>query len=75
MLAPWVLDVPHIGMVEIRSPGPYTARPAKDGVAEWPAWYVAGPDGRRNVVSFGKGAVLCDRLAAETVAGYANAQR
>mgnify|MGYP003382067537 CR=1 FL=1 len=72
MLNPWLLSVPNVGIVEIRSPGPYIARPAKDGDDDWPFWYVAGPDGRRNVVGFGRGAVLCTREVAEAVVYAAN---
>lgn len=72
MADPWMLSVEGIGVVEIRSPGPYTARPVRDGDRDWPFWYVAGPDGQRNVVGFGKGAVLCLRSVAEAVATAAN---
>jgi hypothetical protein len=54
--------------------GPYTARPACDGDDNWPFWYVAGPDGRRNVLSFpGCGAVLTKRHIAKAIAEAANA--
>ena len=72
MTNPWMLDVDGVGVVEIRSTGPYIARPAKDGDDEWPFWYVAGPDNRRNVACFGNGAVMCSRDTAELVASVAN---
>lgn len=54
----------------LRGDGPYIARPAKDGDGNWPFWYVAGPDGRRNVLHFpGRGgAVLTLRAVAEAIA-------
>jgi hypothetical protein len=72
MSAPWMLDVDDVGIVEVRSSGPYVARSASDNDPDWPFWYIAGPDGRRNVVSFGRGAVLCCRKVAEAVADAAN---
>lgn len=72
MANPWMLDVTDVGTVEIRSPGPYFARSANDSTDDWPFWYVTGPDRRRNVVGFGKGAVLCSRTTAEAVAAAAN---
>lgn len=59
---------------KLRGPGPYTARPAKDGDETWPFWYVAGPDGRTNVLHFegGGGAVLTSREIAEAIARKGN---
>ncbi len=61
----------------VRGNGPFIARPAKDDTPDWPAWYVAGPDARLNVLSFpGKGgAVLTDRATAEAVAEKFNKQQ
>ena len=58
----------------LRGPGPYVARPAKDGDEAWPFWYVAGPDGRKNVLWFegGGGAVLTTREIAEAIANKFN---
>ena len=72
MSAPWMLDVAGVGIVEIRSSGPYIASSASDNDPDWPFWYIAGPDGRRNVVSFGRGAVLCSCDVAQAVANAAN---
>lgn len=47
--------------------GPYVARPAKDGDDGWPYWYIAGPDGRRNVLTFPGGAVLTDKETAMAI--------
>ncbi len=57
----------------LRSEGPYVARPAKDGDDAWPYWYVAGPDGRRNILFFPDqpGAVLTDRATAEAIVALA----
>ena len=46
--------------------GPYTARSASDKTDDWPYWYVAGPDGRRNVLYFPDkpGAVFTDKETA-----------
>ena len=71
MAAPWMLDVHGVGAVEIRSPGPWIARAAKDGDDSWPVWYVAGPDGQRNVCCFGHGRVFCSREAAEAIVAAA----
>jgi hypothetical protein len=59
---------------KLRGPGPYIARPAKDGDETWPFWYVAGPDGRANVLTFPGhgGAVLTERAIAEVVASKWN---
>jgi hypothetical protein len=32
-------------------PGPYIARSASDKTDDWPAWYVAGPDGIQNYLT------------------------
>ena len=57
-----------VSAAKLKGEGPYTARPAKDGDDDWPFWYVAGPDGRRNVLHFPGGAVLTFRPIAEAVA-------
>lgn len=59
----------------LRSPGPYTARPAKDGDETWPFWYVTN-DGRTNVLTFpgNGGAVLTSRNVAEAVATKFNSK-
>lgn len=61
-------------VAELRGAGPYTARSAADGRDDWPYWYVAGSDGRRNVMAFPDkpGAVLTDRATAEAIAAKAN---
>ena len=74
MMQPAVIIVAGVP-VEVRSDGPYVARPAKDDTPDWPYWYVAGPDGRRNVCEFGGGYVLCIRQFAEEVAAVANATK
>jgi hypothetical protein len=58
----------------LKGDGPYLARPAKDDAPEWPHWYVAGSDGRLNVLTFPDkpGAVLTDRETAEAIAHAAN---
>lgn len=60
---------------ELTAPGPYAARPAKDGDESWPLWYVAN-DGRRNVLRFpgSGGAVLTSRDIAERIAASENAK-
>ena len=62
---------------ELSGPGPYLARSADDENPKWPSWYVAGPDGRRNIMLFpGRGgAILTSREVAEEIASKANAAR
>ena len=69
MMKPWIIGINGIA-VEIRSDGPFSAKPASDVPDCY--WYVAGPDGRRNVAAFPGGAVLCSRELAERVAEAAN---
>lgn len=53
----------------LKGEGPYLARPEKDNCPDWPYWYVAGPDGRRNVLFFPDcpGVVLTLRETAEAI--------
>lgn len=63
-----------VDAAELSGPKPYLARPAANNVEDWPFWYVAGPDGRRNVLRFPGcgGAVLTSREAAEEIARRGN---
>lgn len=60
----------------LAGPGPYTARSASDNTDDCPFWYVAGPDGRRNVLRFPDmpGRTLTARSLAETIAAAANSE-
>jgi len=58
--------------------GPYAALSASDNTDEWPFWYVAGPDGRRNVLEFDapfRGAVFAPREMAKAIAHKFNEGR
>jgi hypothetical protein len=56
------------------SPGPYTARSASDTTDDWPLWYVVGPDGRYNGMSFPDqpGAKFTDKDSAKAIADALN---
>lgn len=56
------------------APGPYIARSASDRTDDWFFWYVAGPDGKRNVLSGPEGSVLTDRETAIALAARWNGQ-
>ena len=62
------------GSARLRGPGPYKARSASDNTDDWPFWYVAGPDGRLNVLGFTdkSGAIFTDRESAERYAMTGN---
>ena len=56
-----------------RLPGPYIAQSASDKDPDWPIWYVAGSDGRTNVLTHPKdhpryGAVLTEKTLATAIA-------
>ncbi len=60
--------------------GPYLARSASDRTEDWAVWYVAGPDGRTNVMTLPKGhpaygRVLTNRAIAERLASEWNVDR
>ena len=61
--------------IRLRGRGPFAARSANDRTDNWPFWYVAGPDGRRNVLTFldQPGAVFACREDAEYIAAKGNA--
>ena len=61
--------------VILRGAGPYIARSASDNTDDWPLWYVAGPDGRKNILAFEDKpmARFTDRESAELIAKTANA--
>lgn len=58
----------------LQGEGPYTARSASDRTEDWPLWYVAGPDGRTNVLRSTDpaadklGPKFTDRVTAQSVA-------
>lgn len=54
--------------------GPYSARPASDKVDDWPAWYVAGSDGRSNVIDGGAYLPFVTREVAAWLAQLWNAE-
>lgn len=55
-----------VATARLRGPGPFQAVCAAP--ARGHPWYVAGPDGRRNVLAFPGGGVLTDRETAEAIA-------
>lgn len=64
-------SIEHAQLSPLATGGPYRARSASDRTDDWPFWYVCGPDGRRNVLSFSApyyGAVLTIRPIAEAIA-------
>ena len=64
-----------INEARLRGPGPYLARSASDNTDDWFIWYVAGPDGRTNVLQGPHGAVFLPRAGAEQLAHEANQKR
>lgn len=64
-------SIDHARLSSLATGGPYRARSASDNTEEWPFWYVCGPDGRRNVLSFSPpfyGSVLTSRDVALAIA-------
>ena len=55
-----------VASARLRGPGPYKAVCANPEYGH--PWYVAGPDGCRNVLAFPGGAVLTDQDTAEAIA-------
>ena len=63
--------VDHAILSTLARGGTYSARSASDRTDDWPFWYVCGPDGRSNVLSFKPpfyGAVLTTKDAAILIA-------
>lgn len=68
-------SVDHAVLSTVARGGPYSARSASDRTDNWLYWYVCGPDGRTNVLSFREpfyGAVLTTREAAIDIAAKFN---
>lgn len=58
----------------LKGKGPFIARSASSRTDDWPLWYVAGPNGVTNVLTFADkpGAMSANRQVAERIAEEAN---